>query len=194
MKPVPLFRSGTQTFYSCCNLGYARGNKSIIFFNGLCRIIEIYTYLCEEKAPKTHQICGYKHTRETSGPFSLYDTGVDFSPHNNFENIRFLCKSFRSCKTLILWLACMMMGSCLSFLQIIFFQWVLVVVCIILALLVLLQYLVFESFRYKVSNNCCIVSEWVSTLVVKECIFLVPLPVHYVYIKEFLRSDLIESY
>ena len=46
--------------------------------------------LSRRKAPKTQQICHYKHTTKTSGPFLLYDTSVGFNSHNNFAN---LCSS-----------------------------------------------------------------------------------------------------
>ena len=42
--------------------------------------------LSRSKAPKTHQICHYRHTRETSELFLFFNTGVDFSLCNNFVN------------------------------------------------------------------------------------------------------------
>ena len=42
--------------------------------------------LFSNKAPKTQQICHYKHTRKTSELFLLFNTGVDFSLRNNFAN------------------------------------------------------------------------------------------------------------
>ena len=39
------------------------------------------------KAPKTQQICYYRHTTKTSGHFLLYDTGVGFNSRNNFANL-----------------------------------------------------------------------------------------------------------
>ena len=42
--------------------------------------------LSRSKAPKTQQICHYKHTRKTSEIFLLFNTGVDFSLRNNFAN------------------------------------------------------------------------------------------------------------
>ena len=42
--------------------------------------------LSRSKAPKTQQICHYRHTRKTSELFLLFNTGVDFSLHNNFSN------------------------------------------------------------------------------------------------------------
>ena len=42
--------------------------------------------LSRSKAPKTQQICHYKHTRKTSELFLLFNAGVDFSLRNNFAN------------------------------------------------------------------------------------------------------------
>ena len=42
--------------------------------------------LSSSKAPKTQQICHYKHTRKTSELFLLFNTGADFSLCNNFAN------------------------------------------------------------------------------------------------------------
>ena len=39
-----------------------------------------------QQTPKTQQICQYKHTRKTGQLFLLFNTGVDFSLHNNFAN------------------------------------------------------------------------------------------------------------
>ena len=39
------------------------------------------------KAPKTQQICHYRHTRKTSELFLLFNTGADFSLRNNFANL-----------------------------------------------------------------------------------------------------------
>ena len=49
--------------------------------------------LSRSKAPKTLQAA-----RKTIEPFSLYDTGVDFSSSNIFCKLRFLRKSFRFCR------------------------------------------------------------------------------------------------
>ena len=38
--------------------------------------------LSHSKAPKTQQICHYKHTRKTSELFLLFNTRVDFSLRN----------------------------------------------------------------------------------------------------------------
>ena len=42
--------------------------------------------LSRSKAPKTQQVCHYKHTRKTSELFLLFNTGVDFNLRNNFDN------------------------------------------------------------------------------------------------------------
>ena len=42
--------------------------------------------LSRSKAPKTQQICHYRHTSKTSELFFLFNTGVDFSLRNNFAN------------------------------------------------------------------------------------------------------------
>ena len=42
--------------------------------------------LSRSKAPKTQQICHYRHARKTSELFSLFNTGADFSLRNNFAN------------------------------------------------------------------------------------------------------------
>ena len=42
--------------------------------------------LSRSKAPKTQQICHYRHTRKTSELFLLFNTGVNFSLRNNFAN------------------------------------------------------------------------------------------------------------
>ena len=39
------------------------------------------------KAPKTQQICHYKHARKTSELFLLFNTGVNFSSRNSFANL-----------------------------------------------------------------------------------------------------------
>ena len=51
-KTVTVFQSETQVFNSCRSLGYARSDKSIIFFNYLYKLIEIYIYF-REKHPFT---------------------------------------------------------------------------------------------------------------------------------------------
>ena len=56
------FWSGPQTLNSCRSLHYARGNKYIIFFNDLCKPIEIYIY-----ARKKHPFTSYpaaKHQKQ----------------------------------------------------------------------------------------------------------------------------------
>ena len=42
--------------------------------------------LSRSKAPKTQQICHYRHTRKTSELFLLFNTGAEFSLRNNFAN------------------------------------------------------------------------------------------------------------
>ena len=42
--------------------------------------------LSRSKAPKTQQICHYRHMRKTSALFLLFNTGADFSLRNNFAN------------------------------------------------------------------------------------------------------------
>ena len=38
------------------------------------------------KAPKTQQICHYRHARKTRKPFLLFNTGVKFNSRNNVAN------------------------------------------------------------------------------------------------------------
>ena len=45
----------------------------------------IYRLSCS-KAPKTQQICHYRHMKKNNELFLLFNTGVDFSLHNNFAN------------------------------------------------------------------------------------------------------------
>ena len=42
--------------------------------------------LSRSKAPKTQQICHYRHTRKTGELFLLFNTGVDFSLRNNIAS------------------------------------------------------------------------------------------------------------
>ena len=42
--------------------------------------------LSRSKAPKTQQICHYRHARKTSELFLLFNAGVDLSLCNNFAN------------------------------------------------------------------------------------------------------------
>ena len=42
--------------------------------------------LSRSKAPKTQQICHYRHTRKTSELFLSFNTGVYFSLRNNLAN------------------------------------------------------------------------------------------------------------
>ena len=39
-----------------------------------------------QQAPKTQQICHYRHTRKTSELFLLFNAGVDFNLRNNLAN------------------------------------------------------------------------------------------------------------
>ena len=39
------------------------------------------------KAPKTQQICHYKHTKKTSEHFLFFNAGIDFRLRYNFANI-----------------------------------------------------------------------------------------------------------
>ena len=43
--------------------------------------------LFRSKAPKTQQICYYRHARKSSGLFLLHSTGVDFSFSNDVANL-----------------------------------------------------------------------------------------------------------
>ena len=52
--------------------------------------------LSRSKAPKTQQICHYRHMRKTSELFLLFNTGVDFSLRNNFANSGSFAKVFVS--------------------------------------------------------------------------------------------------
>ena len=49
--------------------------------------------LSRSKAPKTQQFCHYRHVRNTSGLFLLYNTGVDFRFRNNFANLSSFAKA-----------------------------------------------------------------------------------------------------
>ena len=42
--------------------------------------------LSRSKAPKTQQICHYRHMRKTGELLLLFNTGVDFNRRNNFAN------------------------------------------------------------------------------------------------------------
>ena len=42
--------------------------------------------LSRSKAPKTQQICHYRHTRKTGEIFLFVNTGIDFSLRNYFAN------------------------------------------------------------------------------------------------------------
>ena len=64
---------------SLASLKFTHVNKSII-----CIIMR---NLSRSKAPKTQQICHYRHVRKTSQLFLLHDTGADFSCRCNFANL-----------------------------------------------------------------------------------------------------------
>ena len=104
---MTLFRSKHKHFnpVAVC-LGDARGNKSIIFFNDLCKPIEIYIY-----ARKKHPFTNYpaaQHPKTINLRLQTYDktqwtffTGTARAPILTpaiILRIRFLCKSFHSCK------------------------------------------------------------------------------------------------
>ena len=44
-KKVTFLRGGTLTLNSCSSLEYARSNEAIIYFNDLCKPIELYIYV-----------------------------------------------------------------------------------------------------------------------------------------------------
>ena len=50
--------------------------------------------LSRSKVPKTQQISHYRHARKTGESFPLFNTGVDFSLHNNFANSGSFAKVF----------------------------------------------------------------------------------------------------
>ena len=50
--------------------------------------------LSRSKAPKTQQICHYKHTRKTSELLLLFNTGADFSLRNNLCKLGSFAKVF----------------------------------------------------------------------------------------------------
>ena len=76
-KIVMLFRSGTSTFNTCRSLDYTHDNESIIFFNDLCKPMEIYIHARKKypftsystaKHPK-HNKLAVTNKRKNSGPF-----------------------------------------------------------------------------------------------------------------------------
>ena len=71
---------------SVASLKRAHANKSIIYLIMLNEKAPVYK-LSHRKAPKTQQICPYRHARKTSGPFLSYYTGIDFSSRNNLANL-----------------------------------------------------------------------------------------------------------
>ena len=48
--------------------------------------------LSRRKAPKSQQICHYRHATKTIGLFLLYDTSVGFNFRNNFANLGFFAE------------------------------------------------------------------------------------------------------
>ena len=79
------------------NLKCARVNKLIIYLIMRKKKAPIYKLSCS-RAPKTLQICNYKHVRKTRVLFSLFNTGVDLRFRNNFANSGSCSKSFRTCR------------------------------------------------------------------------------------------------
>ena len=80
-KKVLCLRGGTGTLNSCRSLDYARNNESVIYFNGLCKPMEIY--ICARKKypftsypavmhPKKQQICHYRHARKNQWTFLVH--------------------------------------------------------------------------------------------------------------------------
>ena len=61
--------------------------------------------LSRSKAPKTQQICHYRHATKTSGLFLLYSTGVNSSSRNNFANLGSLANVSVSVQSIIPWSA-----------------------------------------------------------------------------------------
>ena len=57
--------------------------------------------LSHSKAPKTQQICQYRHARKPSGLFLLYNTCVDFISRNNFAYLVSFAKVFVSVEAII---------------------------------------------------------------------------------------------
>ena len=101
---------GTQTLNSCRSLDYASNN---IYIFQRSRRANRNIHLCQEKAPiyklfrskapKTQQICHYRHARKTSGLFLLYNTSADFSSRNNFANLGSFAKFAVPVQSLIPW-------------------------------------------------------------------------------------------
>ena len=48
--------------------------------------VRLQVYRLTGKAPKTQQICHYRHARKTGELLLLFKTGVYFSLRNNFAN------------------------------------------------------------------------------------------------------------
>ena len=88
--------SKTQMFNSCRSIDYARGNESIIYFNNLCKPIEIYNYVRKKrpftsclaaKHPKHCKFAIIYMQQKPADYFLLYNTGVNFSSSNNFAHL-----------------------------------------------------------------------------------------------------------
>ena len=77
--------SDTRHGNSIASLKRARVMKSIIYIKMREEKAPIYKS-SRSKAPKTQQICHYRHVRKTSERFFLFNTSVDFSLRNNFAN------------------------------------------------------------------------------------------------------------
>ena len=92
-----------QTLNSCRSLGYARGNKSTIYFNSLCKPIEMsmlgkstHWQVIQQQSTRMQQTWGYRHATKTSGLFLVRRHGRQFQQY--CFQLGFLCKSFHSCK------------------------------------------------------------------------------------------------
>ena len=104
------FQSGTQTLNSCLSLHYELSNKSIIFFNDLCKPIEIYIFV-RKKHPVT--CCpAAKHPKQNKlAVTDIREKPVDFfkdtarASRNNFAKLGSFAKvsvPFKICNSLVL--------------------------------------------------------------------------------------------
>ena len=71
---------------SVASLECTRATNSSIYIIMRKEKAPIYK-LSRRKAPKTQQICHYKHATKTSRLFLLYDMGIGFNSRNNFSNL-----------------------------------------------------------------------------------------------------------
>ena len=79
------------------------------------------THLSRSKAPKTQQICHYRHATKTNGLFLLHSAGVNFSDRNNFANLGSFAKVSVPVQFIILWLArCKFSATLLSPCEVVF--------------------------------------------------------------------------